>query len=54
MGAERPIAWYLRCMCVGLIAFLSVGFTGCTTGATHVMTLDQWQAEDEMFERTAH
>jgi hypothetical protein len=43
-------------MCLlGLIAFLSVSFMGCaTTWATHVMSLDQWEAEDAFFERTAH
>jgi hypothetical protein len=40
---------------LGLIAFLSVSFVGCAaTRATHVMSLDQWEAEDKFFESTAH
>jgi hypothetical protein len=56
MRGERPVHWCIRCMgLLGLIAFLSsVGFMGCATGKTTVMSLDQWQAEDAMFERTAH
>jgi hypothetical protein len=56
MEVERAVDWCIRCMCLlGLIAFLSVSFMGCaTTWATHVMSLDQWQAENAFFERTAH
>ena len=54
MGVERCVDWCIRCICLlGLIAFLSVSFVGCTTTrATHVMSLDQWQAENAFFERT--
>ena len=55
MGGERPVHWCIRCMgLLGLSVSLSVGFMGCATGKTPVMSLDQWQAEDAMFERTAH
>ena len=55
MRGERPVHWCIRCVgLLGLIAFLSVGLMGCATGKTTVMSLDQWQAEDAMFERTAH
>jgi hypothetical protein len=56
MGVEKPVYACIRCMgLLGLIAFLGVGFMGCaTTRATHVMSLDQWEAEDAFFESTAH
>jgi hypothetical protein len=54
MGVERPVHWCIRYMCLlGLIAFLSVGFMGCASGRPPVMSLDQWQAEDEEFESTS-
>ena len=54
MGVDRPVHWCIRYMCLlGLIAFLSVGFMGCASGRPPVMTLHQWQAEDEELERTA-
>ena len=53
MGGERCVDWCIRCMCLlGLIAFLSVSFMGCAGGRPPVMTLDQWQAEDESVEST--
>jgi len=39
---------------LGLIASLSVGFMGCATSRPPAMSLEQWQAEDEAFERTVH
>jgi hypothetical protein len=56
MGFARPVHWCIRGLCLlGLIAFLSVRFMGCaTTQATHVMSLDQWEAENAFFESTAH
>jgi hypothetical protein len=55
MRVERPVDWCIRCMCLlGLIAFQSVSFMGCATRATHLMSLDQWEAENAFFERTAH
>jgi hypothetical protein len=55
MGVDRPVDWCIRCICLlGFIAFLSVGFMGCATRATHLMSLDQWEAEDAFFESTAH
>ena len=55
MRVERPVDWCIRGLCLlGLVAFLSVRFMGCATRPTHVMSLDQWEAEDAFFERTAH
>jgi hypothetical protein len=55
MRVERPVDWCIRCICLlGLIAFQNVSFMGCATRATHLMSLDQWEAENAFFERTAH
>jgi len=54
MGFARPVHWCIRGLCLlGLIAFLSGSFMGCATTG-HVMSLDQWQAENAFFESTAH
>jgi hypothetical protein len=56
MRGEGPVRRCIRGMgLLGLIAFLSVRFVGCaTTRPTHVMSLDQWEAENAFFESTSH
>jgi hypothetical protein len=48
MGVERRMDGLVVFICfLGLLAFLqSIGFMGCANSRPPVMTLEQWQAED--------
>ena len=48
---DKRVARLITCMC--LLAFLlGVGCTGCGIGKPPVMTLEQWEAEDDSVRST--